>query len=122
MMLFSVRRRVNVFNSFIYLLVKKQNLRKEFLKVKRESFITQARITTFFTAVLLNFLIPGFRCFLPVHSKVKKKTMFALLEPGIPQKLRCSTPRGPDRVTLAWDPVQNSPGLSYEIYEVNNFR
>lgn len=121
MMLFSVRRRVNVFISFIYVLVKKQNLRKEFLKVKRESFITQARITTFFTAVLLNFLIPGFRCFLPVHSKVKK-TMFALLEPGIPQNLRCSAPRGPDRVTLAWAPVQNSPGLSYEIYEVNNFR
>ena len=48
--------------------------------------------------------------------------MFALLEPGIPQNLRCSIPRGPDRVTLAWDPVQNSPGLSYEIYEVNNFR
>ena len=74
MILFSVRLRVNVFISFIYLLVKKQNFLKEFFKVKRESFITQARITTFFTAVLLNFLIREFLCFLPVHSKVKKKT------------------------------------------------
>ena len=60
--------------------------------------------------------------FSPGPQQSKKKTMFALLEPGIPQNLRCSAPRGPDRVTLAWDPVQNSPGLSYEIYEVNNFR
>lgn len=60
--------------------------------------------------------------FSPGPQQSKKKTMFALLEPGIPQNLRCSAPRGPDRVTLVWDPVQNSPGLSYEIYEVNNFR
>ena len=57
----------------------------------------------------------------PLQSQ-KTTTMFALLEPGIPQNLRCSNPRGSDRVTLAWDPVQNSPGLSYELYEVNNFR
>ena len=57
----------------------------------------------------------------PQQSK-KTTTMFALLEPGIPQNLQCSNPRGSDRVTLAWDPVQNSPGLSYELYEVNNFR
>ena len=59
--------------------------------------------------------------FSPGPQQSKKKTMFALLEPGIPQNLRCY-PRGPHGVTLVWDPVQNSPGLSYEIYEVNNLR
>ena len=59
--------------------------------------------------------------FSPGPQQSKKKNMFALLEPGIPQNLRCST-RGPNQVTLAWAPVQYSPGLSYEIYEVNNFR